>query len=228
MRRPSRHARRLRPRGPGPGGPGEPGRRWRPTEPCEGTTGCTRAVEHGDEQVEGLGPDAAEALGEDVRPQQHQAAGLRLAQGLAHAGGVAADEVELQLAQAVVGDVDVGEAPEAGGHAVDHAARRPPRRRRPCARPRPGRAPRRRWRWLAAQRHGLETVEGQARAVEDEVRSVRSAGHGVVDGRAPESSTRLRPCRPGFSGTVSSSLRRHGPPVCADAVFDPERTCPTS
>ncbi len=97
---------------------------------------------------------------------------------------MAADQVELQLAQARPGDVDVGEAAEAGGDAVDHAARGhrlvddPARRFDPRAGAGSDRDA------LAAQRHRLETVEGQAGAVEDEIGSVGSAGHGVVSGRA--------------------------------------------
>ena len=41
-----------------------------PHRALRGDDGMDAAVEQGDQQVEGLGPDAAEALGQDVRAQR--------------------------------------------------------------------------------------------------------------------------------------------------------------
>ena len=92
----------------------------RPDRSLRGHDGVDAGVEQRDQQLEGLEAHAGEALGEHVGPQQHQRARLRLLEGGAHAGRVGAEQVELQLPQAIEGDVDVGEVAEAGGHAVDH------------------------------------------------------------------------------------------------------------
>ena len=92
--------------------------------PATGRPGWMPRVQHRDQQVEGLGPHAAEALGQHVRAQQHERARLRLVERLADARGVAAHQVQLQLAQLVARDHDVGEVAEAGGDAVDDVAAR--------------------------------------------------------------------------------------------------------
>ena len=52
----------------------------------------------------------------------HEGPGLLPGQGLAHAGGVAAQQIELELGQLVRGDHHRGELAEAGVDAVDRAA----------------------------------------------------------------------------------------------------------
>src|SRR5262245_46547474 len=80
-------------------------------------------VEHGDEQLEGFEPDAAEALGQHVRAQEHQAPGVGLAERRANPCRVRTYQVELQLSEPVRRDHDVGEVAEARGDAVDDATR---------------------------------------------------------------------------------------------------------
>ena len=94
-----------------------------PTEPCEGTTGWTPRFSRST-GAPGSRADPGEALGEHVRAQENQRARLLRAERGADARGVRADQVELQLAQSVEGDVHVGEVAEAGGHPVDHRAAR--------------------------------------------------------------------------------------------------------
>ena len=95
---------RPRRRARAPGGRAAPGRRWRRPSPGAGTTGMHAAVEHRDEPLERLEPHAREALGQHVRAQQHERARLGLAERLADARGVAAHQVQLQLAQLLARD----------------------------------------------------------------------------------------------------------------------------
>ena len=55
-------------------------------------------VEQRDERLDGLEPRAGAPAGEDVDAQRHESPGLGLAERIAHAGGVGAHEVLLQLA----------------------------------------------------------------------------------------------------------------------------------
>ena len=64
------------------------------------------------------GADAGAAGGEGLGAQEHDAADHLAFHGRAHAGGVAADQGFLQLGAQLVGDVPVGQRPEAGGDAV--------------------------------------------------------------------------------------------------------------
>ena len=89
-----------------------------PTDPRDGTTGCTRAVEQLDQQLERLEPDAGEALRQHVGAQRHRRAHDRHRQRLADARGVAAQQVHLQLRQRLGGNLHFGEVAEAGVDAV--------------------------------------------------------------------------------------------------------------
>ncbi len=115
---------RPRRRGRARGGRGARGRRSRPTEPCEGTTGWTRrfSISTSSSSVSRRTPE--KPLARTFARRSMSARVSASSSGVAHARGVRADEVELQLAQAVEGDVDVGEVAEAGGHAVDDRAAR--------------------------------------------------------------------------------------------------------
>ncbi len=79
-------------------------------------------VQQRDQQLERLETHAGEAAGEHVRAQQHERPRLRHAERCADAGRVRAQQVRLQLAQAIERNPDVGEVAEAGGHAVDDRA----------------------------------------------------------------------------------------------------------
>ena len=152
-----------------------------PTDPGEGTTGWTRAVQHRDQQVERLRADAAVALGQHVRAQQHERARLRLGERLADPRGVAAHEVQLELAQAVPRDVARRRScrsrwsrrrrqrPRA---TASSTTRRGPDHR--VARPAAARATGRR-----AARHRLERLEVQPVAVQKEWRGGHPRREGI-------------------------------------------------
>ena len=73
-----------------------------PTEPCDGhDRDGRRALSIASSSSSVCGRTPLIALGQHVRAQQHERARLRLVQRLADAGGVAAHQVELQLAQAL-------------------------------------------------------------------------------------------------------------------------------
>ena len=71
------------------------------------------AVQQRDQQVERLEPDAGEPLGQHVGAQRHRRAHDGHRQRLADAGGMAAQQVDLQLRQRVVRDLHLGEVAEA-------------------------------------------------------------------------------------------------------------------
>ena len=75
-------------------------------------------VEHIHHGLQDHGADAGAAGGEGLGAQEHDAADHFAFHGRAHAGGVAADQGFLQLGAQLVGDVPVGQRPEAGGDAV--------------------------------------------------------------------------------------------------------------
>ena len=90
-----------------------------------GDDGVDARVQHLDQELERLRAHAAEALGQHVRAQQHEGARLGLVERLAHARGVAAHQVQLELARAGSrGITHVGEVAEAGVDAVDDGAPR--------------------------------------------------------------------------------------------------------
>jgi hypothetical protein len=126
-----------------------------------------RRVQEGDESLERRDADAGEPLSEAVRTEKDQRADRLLRERIADAGGVAPDEVELQLPELLARDHDVGELSEARRHAVndapfgdgtvDHGARRLDalhrlRRQRDA---------------VSAARHGDDVLEGQALAGEN-------------------------------------------------------------
>ena len=62
------------------------------------------AIQHRDKQLDDLQPDPAKAEREDVGSEQHHRAHFRLGKRAADAAGVAADEIQLELAQFVPGE----------------------------------------------------------------------------------------------------------------------------
>ena len=74
------------------------------------------------QQADGLGADAAVALQQTVDASGHEGAGLVLRKRVAHARGMAADEVQLEQLQLVRCDDHRGELAEARVDAVDRAA----------------------------------------------------------------------------------------------------------
>ena len=77
------------------------------------------AIQEFRHELEHLQPDAAETQREHVRAQGQHHAHLRFGKRGAHAAGVAADEIQLQLPQVATFDVDLGKLPEPGVYAVD-------------------------------------------------------------------------------------------------------------
>ena len=140
-------------------------------------------VQHRDEQLERLEAHAGEAAGQHVRAQQHQRARLGVAERRPDARRVRAQQVDLQLAQAVERDLDVGEVAEAGRHAVDDRAAgdgvvdHPPRRDDALA----GGLGQRHG--AAAPRHGLERAEVERGAVDRE--GPGGGGRGHAEGGSP-------------------------------------------
>ena len=130
-----------------------------PTDPRLGHARMHAAVERRDQRVERLDANAGEAFGQHIGAQRHRRAHGADRQRLVDAGGVAAQQVDLQLRQIVAVDARFGERAEAGVDAVDRARRlRRARRRRRARRsrapaPRPQARPRRRRpRWPRARR----------------------------------------------------------------------------
>ena len=78
-----------------------------------------RGVEHRDEQVERLEPDAGMAARQDVGAQRHHRADDGNGEEVADAGGVAAQQVDLQRVERVGRDADLGEGSKPGVDAVD-------------------------------------------------------------------------------------------------------------
>ena len=110
------------------------------------------AVQQLTEQINDFRPDARVSLGEDVGPQEDGGPRLRLADGIADADGVAAEEVPLQGIAVGRAHEDVAQGAEAGADPVDRSFRgqSAPRSRggppRPWGGPRdPGPRPRRAW-----------------------------------------------------------------------------------
>ncbi len=72
------------------------------------------------QQADGLGADPAVGLEQAVDAGGHEGPGLVDRQGLPHPGGVAADQVQLELGQLVLGDDHRRELSEAGVDPIDH------------------------------------------------------------------------------------------------------------
>ncbi len=81
-------------------------------------------IQHPDEEFDDLEPNPAEAQREDVGPEQHHCAHLRLRERAADAAGMAAHEIDLELLQFVRGNVHVGQLSEAGADTVNDGAPR--------------------------------------------------------------------------------------------------------
>ena len=90
-----------------------------PTEPRLGTSGWTRAIERLDQAVERRAAHARVALREHVRAQRHHRAHRADRQRLADAGGVAPQQVALEVAERVPRNLHFGQRAEAGVDAVD-------------------------------------------------------------------------------------------------------------
>ncbi len=94
-----------------------------------GDDGVHAAIQHQRERLGDQGADAAVAERERVGAQGHDDARLRFGERLAEAAGVAADEIELEAIEFVIGDADFAEFAEAGVDAVDGARSMPVTRR---------------------------------------------------------------------------------------------------
>lgn len=66
-----------------------------------------------------LGADAGVTGGDGLQPQEHEGADDLALDARAHAGGVRADDVALELGAELMADVPGGERAEAGGDPVD-------------------------------------------------------------------------------------------------------------
>ena len=86
----------------------------------DGTTGWTRWLSSASSRSS-VSRRIPEKPFANIRPQRHRRAHYRNRQRLADAGGVAAQEIELQLRQRVVGDADAGKVAEPG---IDPVGRR--------------------------------------------------------------------------------------------------------
>ncbi len=86
-----------------------------------GHHGQDAAVEALGQQADGLGADAAVGLQQAVDAGGHEGASLVRGQGLTHPGRMAAQQVELEQPELIVGDDHRGELAEAGVDAVDGA-----------------------------------------------------------------------------------------------------------
>ena len=75
-------------------------------------------VQHAEQQLGELEARAGIALRDHVRAQQHHRAHLALGQQIADAGGMAANEIDLQLGESLRRNRDLGQLAEAGRHAV--------------------------------------------------------------------------------------------------------------
>ena len=75
--------------------------------------GGDAGVEHVHHRLQHHRTDTGAAGREGLGPQEHDAADHFALHGRAHAGGVAADERLLQLGAQLIGDVAVGQSPEA-------------------------------------------------------------------------------------------------------------------
>ena len=90
-----------------------------PTDPCQGMTGCTPRSSSSHSRSAEQRAHAGLAGGQHRRPQQQHPAHDRAGQRLAHAGGMAAHQVALQLADGVGVDAHLGQRPEPGVDPVD-------------------------------------------------------------------------------------------------------------
>ena len=75
-------------------------------------------VQHRDQEFGHFRPAPGESLREHVGAEQHHRAHFARRERWSHAGRMAADEIDLELGEAVVRNRDVGELAESGRHAV--------------------------------------------------------------------------------------------------------------
>src|SRR5436309_15848752 len=78
------------------------------------------AVEHFTKHLDDLETDAAETESEHICPQQHHCAHFRFGEWIADAAGVAANKVELKLAQAIGPDANIGKFAKACADTINH------------------------------------------------------------------------------------------------------------
>ncbi len=81
--------------------------------------GMDLGIEQANEQLGELDARTAESLGEHVGAKHQHGARFGLAERLAHAAGMAADQIGLELGEMVAGDADVSQLAKAGVDAVD-------------------------------------------------------------------------------------------------------------
>src|ERR671935_1286555 len=76
-------------------------------------------IEHFAKHLDDFSSDAAESQREHVSAEQHHGTHLRLRERIANATGVAANEVQLQLAELARADAHVGQLSESGVDSVN-------------------------------------------------------------------------------------------------------------
>src|SRR5207249_3105451 len=76
-------------------------------------------VEHFAKQLDDFETDSTEAEDQDIRPQHRHRSHLGLGQRISNSASVAADEVQLQLAQFAMRDANVGELAEPGVDSIN-------------------------------------------------------------------------------------------------------------
>src|SRR2546430_12549183 len=80
------------------------------------------AVQHFAKELDHLDSDAAETKREHVGAQENHRAHFRSRERLADAAAMAADKIELQLAERIRLNFDIGEFPETGADPIDDLA----------------------------------------------------------------------------------------------------------
>src|SRR5215469_1966070 len=76
-------------------------------------------IEHFAEQLDDLETDSTETEGQNIRPQHHHCPYLRLRHWISNSAGVAADKVQLELAQFAMRNADLGELAESSVDSVN-------------------------------------------------------------------------------------------------------------
>src|SRR5206468_5455115 len=77
-------------------------------------------VEHFAKQLDDLVTDSTQAQGQDIPPQHHHRPHLGLGQRISNSARVAADKIQLKLAQFSMRNPDIGELAESRIDSVDH------------------------------------------------------------------------------------------------------------
>ncbi len=86
----------------------------RTDRPSRRNDGDHTVVHHGDQQIDGIEPDAGKAFRQHIHAQRHRRPDNGNRQRLTDAGGVAAQQVDLQLRERVMGNPHFGEVAETG------------------------------------------------------------------------------------------------------------------